>query len=241
MLLSMDVSGSELAPRHVRIRNRDADNNSRVYPKKVGVIFLIGKGEYGKKSFTPFSKKSFDPLPCAHLLLQLNAHQNMLNFQIISLSRGELGEAQLRHLTAMDDGDLFSPFNELLDGIERATRGKWDDLHYWIGITTMNINTRVENGPRNSFYEVRNGDEFNGSPQRRMAIITSSAWEDFFSPPSLFEYVTFTSFKCALNFISRDLNDEIRDHKPSGCIFDYTFERQYYQDINVKPAFVSIL
>ena len=68
-------------------------------------------------------------------------------------------------------------------------------------------------------------------------IITSKNWEKYRSPPSLFEYISATVFRCALESLSRELElekNEIKElkflrkksHKVTrGCMFDFTHRR----------------
>ena len=60
-------------------------------------------------------------------------------------------------------------------------------------------------------------------------MITTDQWERSFSPPSVFEYVTFVVFKIAISFLQNDFENAlpstslIRYHDWSitrGCVFD---------------------
>jgi len=65
-------------------------------------------------------------------------------------------------------------------------------------------------------------------------IITSKGWDKHRSPPSLFEYLLATMFRCSIQSPSTELQDEklgilkfrSKDHKVTwGCIFDFTHRR----------------
>jgi hypothetical protein len=149
-------------------------------PKKVGVIFLP---KYG--GLNPIKNKTFDPLPCAHLLLQLNSVQTIFNFEVISLHLGDLHPIKLKNKLHIplkkDNGNLKCPFTRLIRDVEAASKFNVD---YWIGLTSMSINKRDPLTPRNSFYEVFRIDN-NPQSKKLAVLITSEQWEKHFSPPSL--------------------------------------------------------
>lgn len=222
------------------------------FPKSIGVIFLIGTGEYhyikkNRKNFHPYDKKKlFDPLPCAHLLLQLNTIQDIFNYQIISTTKlpknKDNKEIQIRIPTKEDNGQLFQAFDLLLKDIESIPDFQMD---YWVGLTSLNINTKVKvhGRPAGSFYEVfdkevpnEEGKKMPSQSGKIMALVTASLWEKYFCPPSLFEYMSITTFMCSLHFLSREFGGRVGGHKPNGCIFDHTMERKFYRVSMSNPS-----
>jgi hypothetical protein len=110
-------------------------------------------------------------------------------------------------------------------------------VDYWIAITSEKIKEK----PGYHFYSP---DIEKNQSGKRLWIITSRGWERDRSPPSLFEYLLWTVFRCVLQSLSSELsegdlkkrrglgtyqdkNGETKDDdmETKGCLFDFTHRR----------------
>jgi hypothetical protein len=172
---------------------------------------------------------NFDQLACAHLLLQMNRCQSLFDFQVITIQYFEGfrlptdGNEDLGDLLEWLDGEVFK---------FESSEGKEYKIDYWLGITSM-----------------KDGDNwfFRNSKRERcgkeLGIITSYGWEEMhYSPPSLFEYVTFSVFVCSLYCLNRDYNGPLRAHKyyrTKGCILDFFPYKQHIRILISNPYLCS--
>jgi hypothetical protein len=121
----------------------------------------------------------------------------------------------------------------LLDWVDEfAQRHSKMNINYWIGITNELI-------PGHKTWHLDKRIDKQTNPYKILWIITSRQnWEKYRSPPSLFEYLLATVFRCALESLSRELeleDDKLKNlrflrhsgHKQvtRGCIFDFTHRR----------------
>jgi hypothetical protein len=121
-------------------------------------------------------------------------------------------------------GQWFITF--VLSELEKPKTGSqdyWiDSPDYWIGITSDNI--------EGYFAWTDNAKKLD----KKISIITSELWEKKFSPPSVFEYIVITTFKCALRSLFLDFLPVFKDHNETrGCIFDRTALEKPYRRISV--------
>lgn len=191
------------------------------FPKKIGIVFL----ERRKRVVENDSKSSnlkkegdelsldFDQDACAFFLLHMNHYQNTFEFQVIDLDT----------IPKMDNKE------SLLDWLDRfALENSNLNINYWMGITSEPVA-----GHKTWHFDKKTEKETKSS--RLLWIITSRGWEKHRSPPSLFEYLLVTLFRCALESLNREIEDEelqklefLRHklHKVTrGCIFDFTHRR----------------
>jgi len=184
------------------------------FPKKVGIVFLgRRKPRVHSKSEKEKDELSldFDQDACAFFFLQLNHHQNIFEFQIINLST-------IKEKIPKKDESLFDWLDNLAQKHSDMT------INYWIGITKEPI-------PKLEGWDFLDMDAEKTISRKILWLITSRHWDKSRMPPSLFEYLLATVFRCALESLDRDLNDDklnkkfLRndEHKQvtRGCIFDF--------------------
>ena|SRR5215831_10401966 len=202
---------------------RSANEKIR-FPMKVGIVFLGKKTGWRQATETILLRLKrqsklhldFNALACAHIILQMNHIQNLFEFQIltpkevsklinmdiedVSISIECRGQKEYNTNGAQDDEpnyivDWFK--TEVLGRLE----GKCPFIDYWIGITSNEVGH--EHFQWTLRTNKRNGKIFN--------IITSKGWERDFSPPSLFEYIVISTFKCSLRSLIMQENEKFTD------------------------------
>ncbi len=192
-----------------------------VFPKKVGITFLERRKRkvHNNKNQSKSEKEKdelsldFDQDACAFFILQLNHNQNIFEFQIVDLKTIPKKKEKERIWEWLD---------------EFSSNHSDQSINYWIGITDELI-------PGHETWHLDKRKAERTKSHKLLWIITSRDWEKYRSPPSLFEYLLATVFRCALESLSTELeNDELRkskflrhyEHKVSrGCIFDFTHRR----------------
>lgn len=218
--------------------------NSSTFPKKkIGILFLekLESDNFNPKNKSPRSKDlNFDQVACSHLILQMNYHQNLFDFQIVTLFKKD------KEFTFLNDNhkkditlDIFDTeisrveqkaFQEKKKTDEKISNEykeykKYNNIDYWIGITSKKI-TFIDNKTK-----VTHTDHFfrtlkeKQKSKKILGLITTHDWDREFSPPSLFEYIVYTVFTCGLYFLNYDYGGSLSPHKDKGCIFDFTYYR----------------
>jgi hypothetical protein len=132
---------------------------------------------------TPSYSLDLDQDACSFLLLQMNKHQKIFEFQIVKLEK------------------LPYPGSQLFYWLDNFALGHSKSIDYWIAITSENIPGHSKN--EDYHFETISIEEIYSC--KRLWIITSLGWERYYSPPSVFEYLSSTVFRCALESVSREL------------------------------------
>jgi hypothetical protein len=191
----------------------------------------------------------FDQVAFAHLLLQLNANQNLFDFQIIpshisntfpipdrykkNISQNILDffikivYPNRRHQNSGQD--ILRWFIEGVDKFEQSENKKNYEIDYWISITSEKLTEK-----NLLFCQGKTP-----SSEKLVWVITSYDWEIENCPPSLFEYLVSLVIICALNTLSNDYGGKLHKHNVecmSGCIFEYTSDEKMkiYRRISVS-------
>jgi hypothetical protein len=178
------------------------------FPKRVGIIFVeeISVDEETKKASKSKLLK-FDQVACAHLILQMNKHQDLFDYQVVSLDNTDNFQCPAPKKSV----DLTYFDNQLKNMIDSG-QDKFQNIDYWICITSAHIKGGF-------FFQVLDKA---GKSGKLVAVITSEFWERKFSPPSLFEYLSISVFICSVYFINYHYKGNLKPHKTKSCLFDYT-------------------
>jgi hypothetical protein len=172
----------------------------------------------------------------------MNHNQNVFEFQVLEIN---IIPKDLRLLEWLDNESHKASFDrnywifEWLDNIALKTSF---DVDYWIAITNQQI-------LGNFFFDTIDIKQKPGKKRwaksgKRLWVITSRYWERYFSPPSLFEYLALTIFRCALESLSRELQGELINREglqkhseliTKGCIFDFTHHKPLRRILVSKP------
>jgi hypothetical protein len=203
------------------------DSEKFKFPKKVGIVFLERRKrvvEVDTQMPTLRKEKdelslNFDQNACAFFLLQLNQYQNIFEFQVIDIPIPE-EEDKISLIPRGNDKE------DLLGWVHRFALDNSDlSINYWIGITSELVSDK----PTWHF----DGREIKDIKSHKILwIISSKDWEEYRSPPSLFEYLLTTVFRCALQSLNMELGGvrhflRNKNHKVTrGCIFDFTHRRE---------------
>lgn len=193
------------------------------FPKKVGIVFLerrkrLRQGKYNQKKDRDELSLNFDQDACAYFILQMNQHQDIFEFQIIDIPIENNNESLVPK--EKDKEDLLSWVDTFA-----SRQSKWN-IDYWMGITGEQVSRR----PTWDF----DGRKASETKSHKMLwIITSGDWDEKRAPPSLFEFLLATVFRCSLESLSREFDDIDKEdflrhkfHKVTrGCIFDFTHRR----------------
>jgi hypothetical protein len=140
----------------------------------------------------------------------MNRVQEVFEFHAITLHPKE--DDNITIPTKSIDWDYVE--NEITK-MRRSEKPKFQNIDYWICITSEHI-----------------VDEYYFGAWRKMidehyqyfAIITSKGWDEYYSPPSLFEYITLSVLICSIYFINLEFHGTLDWHASTkGCIFDYTY------------------
>lgn len=233
-----------------QLEDRSTNEKAR-FPKKVVIVFL-GKKKgrlqaiYSLLNWLKLKKPKllldFDQLACAHIILQMNQIQNLFEFQILTAH-------DVKNMTKMDIEDVpiitkgVLDYNcqgrdgqkekgprpnyivqwfdtKVLSGLEHSSKsGNCPFMDYWIGITSNEIG----------------GEHFQWTCEatgsgKIFTIMTSKGWQRKFSPPSVFEYIVISTFKCSLRSFIKNFEEfkGFGDHSETlGCIFDLNNDKKY--------------
>jgi len=229
------------------------------FPKKVGIVFLERRKRVvqedpprtvyqdillWKKQKDELSL-DFDQDACAFFLLQMNQHQTIFDFQVVELkipktkdkeSEGAAVDTKTKDKesegAAVEDKIPMTKDKECLFEWLDDFAGKNSVLNidYWMGITSELV-------PGQKTWHFMGKDAGDTISHRLLWTITSRRWEKYRSPPSLFEYLLASVFRCALQSLSKELELEDKEIKESkflrnkghkvtrGCMFDFTHRR----------------
>jgi hypothetical protein len=186
-------------------------------PKKVGIIF----------SENPHKKQrvlNFDQEACAFFLLEINKHQKTFEFQIVSPFQEAPRSSE--HLEYW-----FSLEIKAFENSENMSH-----IDYWLGITS----TQFHEKKGWHYYQVNNREI---NLDRYFWLISSYEWEKILSPPSLFEYMALSVYRCALQCLSLEFLNEKYDHENKmdkqitrGCIFDFNNWGPHRRILVANPA-----
>jgi hypothetical protein len=227
-------------------REQEKLGGKYTFPKKVGIVFLERRKrvieveneeeeELEENEPKSASKKrrrevslDFNQDACALFLLRMNQHQNIFEFQVVDIPE-EVMIPQKKSITNLLRRIIMkSPKkNDTLGWVDDfASEQRELSIDYWIGITSELILSH------NTWHLERKKST---KSKKMVWIITSKGWEKHRSPPSLFEYLLATVFRCALQSLSLELqNSELRAFKflrsklhkvTRGCMFDFTHRR----------------
>ena|GEM_PF-1932024 len=234
----VDIKRDEVIAADSEAREQKNLGEKYTFPKKVGIVFLERRIREAEKH-APYSvyqdihlwrerknelSLDFDQDACAYFLMQMNHHQTTFDFQVVPLIVK----------TNDKEGDRIPKNNhkeclfEWLDDF--AGRISNLNIDYWMGITS-----ELVPGQPTWHFKGKNVDET--TSHKILWIITSRNWEKYRSPPSLFEYLLTSVFRCTLQSLSLELEaekNEIKEmkflrakgHKVTrGCVFDFTHRR----------------
>ncbi len=138
-----------------------------------------------------------------YFILTLNKVQNFYEFFFVETDDETLGNFYSQDYYESDN--LFNSFSKTVrPKIEEAID---DTPEYWISIITSRIG-------ENLFFET----------QGKVSFITTDTWEKYYSPPSLFEYLSHCIISSLL-FMNDDLDLESHNWETRGCCLDYTYEK----------------
>lgn len=141
------------------------------------------------------SKPNYDEFAFKYFLLSLNKIQNYYEFIFPEIR--EYYHAG-RHY---DGNELFNLFEkEVKSAIQRYSETKPD---YLINVITPSFG-------KNLFFR----------SEGNVAFITTDTWEKYFSPPSLFEYLSHCIIGCLSFMENMNLSSH---HDTKGCCLDYTY------------------
>jgi hypothetical protein len=207
----------------------------------------------------------FDQDACAFLLLQMNQYQSIFEFQVVALqvlvpkkkdkkkdketqiaasdtktkdketqiaaSDTKTKDKETQEMVLEDFIPKKKDKEKLFEWLDKFVEKRSDlNINYWMGITS-----ELMQDHKNWHFEGMAAKETKS--HRILWTITSRKWEENRSPPSLFEYLLATVFRCALQSLSNELeleDKEIKElkflraklHKVTrGCVFDFTHRR----------------
>jgi hypothetical protein len=219
------------------------NGKSKELPKKIGIVFLGRKRRHQNKRLEILLRKigvrsklylDFDEIACAHILLQMNNIQNLFEFQVIEVSNiiedvsittrnndhmvlwFDVSTNSTQSFITNDEDYMLQWFEHVVSSkLENDSGYPASPMDYWIGITSEGI------GSNFFCWTEKEKDKI-------VTIITSENWQREYSPPSVFEYIAISTFRCSLRSLIRDFIGRLKDHNEMrGCIFDYTEDKRY--------------
>lgn len=170
-------------------------------PTKIGIYF--------------WGCNKLDRLACEYLILSLNKHQSLFEFEVHtpeSFIRGPDGRGRID----FDDDRLFGQLRDKLtlyrNEIKEITS---DPNNVFSEDETISISEYaiaiIERKVKEEFYYVSDGP---------LAIISIGDWKKKYAPPSVIEFLLSTIVGAAIGLL--DTEDQIPMHVATrGCLFDY--------------------
>jgi hypothetical protein len=204
-------------------------SSETVFPKSVGIVFIEDRAK--RKKAKP--SLNFDQDACTYFVTQMNAIQPLFIFEILNKKLksekltivGKIMEWFKKFKFKILNKKLKSEIDSYKlpkdDNIRQWFRkfvndslGDHPGVKCWIGITSTPI-------PGNLFAY---SEDVAGS---LISLITTDAWERYFSPPSIFEYLAFSIFYYTIESLEVEFGTVkhfyAQGHQTTrGCILDYT-------------------